>query len=153
MFFLELQYHKIGIRFCFILLHLGLWVFLLKVALVYECAFWRLWRKICKILPTSNFQSPSQGGVHLEGKIFYFIFCMCFLHSRLSRVDSRKDFDNLSFSFRLVIEALPLVVILDALKFCIESLLSNHLALCWCFALKLSWSFVVLLMLWDFHGF
>jgi hypothetical protein len=32
-------------------------------------------------------------------------------------------------------------------------LFSNNLALCWCFALKLSWSFLVFLMLWNFHGF
>lgn len=49
----------------------------------------------------------------------------------------KKVCDSLNFSFKLFIEALPLVIIFYALKFCIESLLSNHLALCWCFALKL----------------
>jgi hypothetical protein len=58
----------------------------------------------------------------------------------------KKVCDSLSSSFKLFIKAPPLVIILDALKFCIESLLSSHPTLCWCFALKLSWSLIVLFM-------
>jgi hypothetical protein len=65
-------------------------MFLLEAALVYECAFRRRQCKICKILPMSDFQSPSQRVVHLEREIPYFILCTCFLHSRLLKVDSQE---------------------------------------------------------------
>ncbi len=64
-----------------------------------------------------------------------------------------KVCDSLSFSFKLFIEALPLVIILDALKFCIESLFFCHPILCWCSTLKISWSFIILFMRWISHGF
>jgi hypothetical protein len=83
--------------------------------------------------------------------ILYFV-CASYIQG-CQELIVKKVCDNLNFSFKLFIEALPLIVILDALKFCIESLFSNNLALCWCFALKLSWSFLVFLMFWNFHGF
>lgn len=38
-----------------VVLHLGLWMFILKAMSIHECTFWRWWCKICKILPTFNF--------------------------------------------------------------------------------------------------
>jgi hypothetical protein len=72
----------------------------------------------------------------------YFICASCI--QGCQELIVKKVCDNLSFSFKLFIEALPLVIILDALKFCIESLLFGHPTLCWCFALKLSWSLIIL---------
>lgn len=120
MFFLELHYHESGIK---ILLHLWLWVFLLEAALVYECVFWRWWHKICNILLMSNFESPSQGGIHFEGEILSLYFVCDSYIQGCRKLIVEKVCDNVSFSFKLFIEALPLIVIIDALKFCIESLI------------------------------
>ncbi len=89
-FFSNFSIMRLLSKFYSILLHLGLWVFLLEATLVYECAFWRQQCKICNIFRMSNFQSPSQRGVHLEHEIPYFILCICFLHSRLLRVNSQE---------------------------------------------------------------
>jgi hypothetical protein len=106
----------------------------------------------CGVRFARSFLHPTFNHYHkevfiLKARFFILYFVRASYIQGCQELIVEKICDNLSFSFRLVIEALPLVVILDALKFCIESLLSNHLALCWCFALKLSWSFVVLLML------
>jgi hypothetical protein len=68
-------------------MHLGQMSVSFKVASIYECAFWRWQCKICKIFPLSSFQSPSQGGVHLDGDIFL----LSYLLHAFKVVESQKS--------------------------------------------------------------
>ncbi len=63
---------------------------------------------------------------------FYFILLRASYIQGCQKLIGKKVCDNVSFSFMLFVKVLPLVVILDALKFCIESLLSSCHVLCWC---------------------
>jgi len=129
----------------------------------YECSFWRwCWfmnvrfgnddiRFVRSFLhPTFN-HLHKEVWVHLDVKLFYFVHASCI--QDCWELIMKKVCESLSFSFKLFTEVLPLVVIFDALKFCIEYLLFDHFVPCWCSTLKLSWSFVVLLMRLSSHGF
>ncbi len=122
----------------------------------YECSFWRQRRfmRVCfrddNIRLARSFLHPTFNHRHKEVFIlkvrFFTLYFVCASYIQGFKLIIEKVCDNVSFSFKLFIEALPLVIILDALKFCIESLIFSCLALCWCSILKFSWSFVVLLM-------
>lgn len=120
-------------KFYSILLHLGLWMFLLEVALVYECVFWRRQCKICKILPMSNFQSPSQWSVHFKSEIHYFVLASWI--QDCWKLIVKKVCDNLSFSLKLY--------------------LWSSFLMHWSFALN-PYSSVVMfcvgVLSWSFHG-
>jgi hypothetical protein len=151
MFFLELQYHETSIK---VLLHPGLWVFLLEAVLVCECVCFgdssiRFARSFLR--PTFNHHHKETFILKVKFFILYFVRASYIQGCRELIVE--KVCDSVSFSFKLFIEALLPIIILDALKFCIESLLFGHPTMCWCSTLKFSWSFVVLLMRCSFHHF
>jgi hypothetical protein len=144
MFFLELQYHDTSIK---VLFHLGLWMFLLEATSVYECfgdGSIRFARSFLR--PTFNHHYKEVFILKVRFFTLYFVRASYIQVCRKLIVE--KVCDNVSFLFKLFIEALPLVVILDALKFCVESLLSSCPTLYWSFhALSLSFSCVEAFMI------
>ncbi len=122
----------------------------------YECSFWRRhwFMSVCfkdgSIRLVKSFLRPTFNHHHKEVFILKVrFFTLYFVHASYVQgfeLIAKKVCDSVSFSFKLFLEALHLVVILDALKFCVESLISSCPALCWCSALKFSWSFIVFFM-------
>jgi hypothetical protein len=119
----------------------------------YECSFWRrLWIMSVRfgdgnVRSYKSFLHPTFNHHHKEVFILkvrfftlYFVHVSCIQGCRELIVE--KNCDSSSFSFKLFIEVLPLVIILDALMFCIETFMVSH---CLFHVLKFSWFLVVLL--------